>query len=204
MSNIPGHYHAEGDPPDTVRYWDGTQWVGDPMPAPPTASTPPPRPPGGGVPGGGGERYGTVGIRIGAALLDGIIGFIVILVLVGIFFGTTDGDGFTASAGAGESFLIGIIFYLAYVAMVAQFGGTPGKLILGLRITEADGETPVAWRGAFMRTIPGLLGNLPFIGWLISLGVAIGSIVTVSNDAETRQSLYDRIGNTRVVYAKYL
>lgn len=33
-----GHYHAEGDPPDTVRYWDGTQWVGDPIPAPPTGS----------------------------------------------------------------------------------------------------------------------------------------------------------------------
>ena len=33
-----GHYHAEGDPPDTVRYWDGSQWVGDPIPAPPAGS----------------------------------------------------------------------------------------------------------------------------------------------------------------------
>lgn len=36
MSQMPGHYHAEGDPPDTVRYWDGEQWVGDPIPAPPS------------------------------------------------------------------------------------------------------------------------------------------------------------------------
>ncbi len=42
MSNPAGHYHAEGDPPDTVRYWDGTQWVGDPMPTPSTAVPAPP------------------------------------------------------------------------------------------------------------------------------------------------------------------
>ena len=42
MSNPAGHYHAEGDPPDTVRYWDGTQWVGDPQPAPSTAVPAPP------------------------------------------------------------------------------------------------------------------------------------------------------------------
>lgn len=34
MNQPAGHYHAEGDPPDTVRYWDGDQWVGDPLPAP--------------------------------------------------------------------------------------------------------------------------------------------------------------------------
>jgi len=45
-----GWYRAEGDPPGTQRYWDGTQWVGDPVyePAPaPTSPTPPPPPPGG-------------------------------------------------------------------------------------------------------------------------------------------------------------
>ncbi|MBQ88960.1 MAG: hypothetical protein CL433_09005 [Acidimicrobiaceae bacterium] len=37
MSQPPGHYPAEGDPPDTVRYWDGEQWIGDPIPAPPSS-----------------------------------------------------------------------------------------------------------------------------------------------------------------------
>ena len=41
MSQPPGHYPAEGDPPDTVRYWDGEQWVGDPIPAPPSAGAVP-------------------------------------------------------------------------------------------------------------------------------------------------------------------
>jgi|GEM_PF-1026915 len=26
----PGWYHAQGDPPDTVRYWDGQTWQGEP------------------------------------------------------------------------------------------------------------------------------------------------------------------------------
>ena len=27
----PGWYNAQGDPPNTQRYWDGTQWVGGPQ-----------------------------------------------------------------------------------------------------------------------------------------------------------------------------
>ena len=30
----PGWYAAEGDPPGTTRYWDGAQWVGEPVVAP--------------------------------------------------------------------------------------------------------------------------------------------------------------------------
>ncbi|MEM7092616.1 MAG: DUF2510 domain-containing protein [Actinomycetota bacterium] len=42
----PGWYHAQGDPADTMRYWDGTQWVGEPTAQtaasePPSGSTPP-------------------------------------------------------------------------------------------------------------------------------------------------------------------
>lgn len=34
MSIDPGWYHAEGDPPNTVRYWNGAEWQGGPQ-APP-------------------------------------------------------------------------------------------------------------------------------------------------------------------------
>jgi len=40
-----GWYHAEGDPPGTVRYWDGIQWVGGPKSATPEATAPPPSDP---------------------------------------------------------------------------------------------------------------------------------------------------------------
>lgn len=42
----PGWYYAEGDPPGTQRYWDGTQWIGGPQTALGAAS-----PPGSGQPG---------------------------------------------------------------------------------------------------------------------------------------------------------
>ena len=68
---------------------------------------------------------------------------------------------------------------------------------------EEDGTTPVGWRGAFMRSIPDLLGNLPLIGWLIMLGAGIGSIFLINSDAENR-SVYDRVGKTRVVHKQAL
>ena len=35
-----GWLHAEGDPPGTQRYWDGTAWLGEPQPAPQAAPAP--------------------------------------------------------------------------------------------------------------------------------------------------------------------
>lgn len=40
-----GWLHAEGDPPGTQRYWDGTAWQGEPQPVPQAAPAPPPTPP---------------------------------------------------------------------------------------------------------------------------------------------------------------
>ena len=183
MSQPPGHYPAEGDPPNTVRYWDGEQWVGDPIPAPPSATPPPPP----GAATAPNQPFATLGVRLGAAVLDGIIVFAVWLVIA-----------FALSAGTSGGILIGVLIYVVYLWLVVEFGATPGKLALGLRITEEDGTTPVGWRGAFMRSIPDLLGNLPLIGWLIMLGAGIGSIFLINSDAENR-SVYDRVGNTRVV-----
>ena len=39
MSTAAGWYHAEGDPPNQIRYWNGTAWTGEPVAAP-TAETP--------------------------------------------------------------------------------------------------------------------------------------------------------------------
>lgn len=59
MNATPGWYHAEGDPTGTARWWDGSQWVGEPQvqtaaaqsAAPVTPAAPPlPPTPGGGFP----------------------------------------------------------------------------------------------------------------------------------------------------------
>src|SRR5437867_453474 len=43
------------------------------------------------------------------------------------------------------------LFYSVYV--VQRFGGTPGKLIVGVRIRRVSGE-PVGYREAFLRYLP--------------------------------------------------
>src|SRR5215813_12055835 len=64
------------------------------------------------------------------------------------------------------SILIGL-FYGVY--LVRRFGGTPGKLIVGVRIRKMSGE-PVDYREAFLRYLPEfLLGTLMSIALLISV-----------------------------------
>lgn len=213
----PGHYHAEGDPPDTVRYWNGTAWEGDPMPAPPS-DTPPPPPPGAGAPppppGAGApppvnggvdtSRFATLGIRIGAGLIDALISVILAAILVGVLWGSSTGDGgFVATADAGQSILTSLIFWAIFLAILASQSATPGKLMLGLLVTKEDGHTRIDLQTAFMRSLPGLVGVIPVLNILVGLVMLIGSIIGIANDSE-RRSLYDRIGKTRVVYKNRL
>ena len=206
MSNPPGHYHAQGDPPDTVRYWDGSQWVGDPMPAPPAVPPPPPSgapappPPPGAAPVGG-ARFASLGVRFGAAAIDTVIVIVVTIILLAVLFGSSDGDGgFEAFASGGESILLNLIVTAAYIGIIVAAGATPGKLMLGLRITEADGETPVTPRGAVMRSLPYIIGLIPFLGFIAVVGCIIAALIMISNDTAERRSVYDRLGNTRVVH----
>ena len=195
----PGYYHADGDPPGTVRYWDGTQWTGEPMPAPPGH--------GGAAPADGWDRdrFGSVGVRIGAAILDVIIALAVALVitipLVAADVVDNASDG-TAGTGINNASILATLAFIAIqVWLINRFGGTPGKLIVGLRITEADGATsPPALRTAAMRVIPiAVITNVPVLGFLAAIVILVLCIVWVNSDPE-RRSVYDRIGDTRVVY----
>lgn len=200
----PGLYHAEGDPPGTVRQWDGRQWVGDPIPAPPGG--------GGGMaprPGFDPERYGTLGYRILAVVIDVVI-TVLVAVAIAIPLVAADVIDETADATAGGSFGIGAILaalvsIAIQMAFIAMAGGTPGKLLVGLRITEADGSTtPPSWEHAARRVVPiAILTNLPLIGWISAIIIVIFCIIWISNDPE-RRSPYDRIGDTRVVFKNRL
>ena len=191
----PGYYYAEGDPPGTVRYWDGTQWTGSPMPSPPGASPAAPN-----AAGFSQERFGGMGIRIGAILLDGLV-FLVVAVLVSLPFAdnVSNSDTSFEFQVTGGAVFIGPLVYLALtIVMVATIGASPGKLMVGLRITTADGTTPPGYGPAALRSLPWLPTLIPLLGVVIWLGIVIASLVTISNDAE-RRSLFDRVANTRVV-----
>ena len=73
-----GWMHAEGDPPGTVRYWNGTSWQGDPQPVAPPATTPTGREPVPGPPqasssdGWSGKKKTAVVMTIVVLLLAGV------------------------------------------------------------------------------------------------------------------------------------
>lgn len=187
-----GYYHAEGDPEGTVRYWDGANWSGEPKPLDdqpdlrgstldPTSVNP--------AESADNSRYGGLGIRIGAAAIDTAIGVVIV----------TPFSASVLSSGLALS-----LYWVVVVVMVAKLGGSPGKLAVGLRVTKIDGVTsPPGDRESVIRTLPGLLGLIPIVGGLISLGIGLISIRYVAIDPQ-RRSIYDRIGGTRVVYKNRL
>ena len=94
-------------------------------------------------------RYAGFWPRLGSLLLDGLI-----LAPYGVLalWGSSEFRLFNF-----YFFIPGILFSLFfYVYLVARFGGTPGKLIVGIRIRKLNGE-PVGYREAFLRNCVDLL-----------------------------------------------
>jgi uncharacterized RDD family membrane protein YckC len=102
-------------------------------------------------------RYASFGPRFGSLFLDGLISLPVALLLM---LGTSR---FIVTGG----FVLIFLFEMFYdVYLVRRFGGTPGKLIMGLKILKTNG-TPITYREALLRASPDLifsfLGSLGFL-----------------------------------------
>ncbi|MEM9608988.1 MAG: RDD family protein [Actinomycetota bacterium] len=174
-----GYYHAEGDPVGTVRYWDGARWSGEPKLIPERAMPSAPE---------DASHYASTGPRVGAALAD--IGITIAAVV--------------AFAVAADPFVglvvVPLVYYALTVVMTARMGGSPGKLLLGLRVTLSDGTTSPPGAGpSFVRTLPLVVGAVPGLGGLLAGLLNLANIRLVSRDDE-RRSVHDRFGQTRVVH----
>ncbi len=188
-----GYYTAPGDPAGSVRYWDGTRWHDEVYQAaePPAAAS------------GPAEYFASVGVRIGAGAIDAAIAVSISLVVF-VTQVTSIRDFTDAPAVSPPMLLTGAALWMARVAMVALLGGTPGKLMLGLRVTLEDGQsTPPGWSAAIVRDLPSLIGWIPVLGSLASTGLLVLNIVFLADDPE-RRAIHDRIGGTRVVHAKQI
>jgi uncharacterized RDD family membrane protein YckC len=98
-------------------------------------------------------RYSGAWSRLGALLLDGVI---ILPLLVLVFGGNRHYRLFPLYYFFPHDMFA--LFYSVYI--VRRFGGTPGKLIVGLRIRKLDGA-PVGYREAFFRFLPWWLSALP-------------------------------------------
>ncbi len=125
-------------------------------------------------------RYGGFWIRVVAVILDSIIfGIPSFMLQLGILFVTKMPS---------LTYLINLALVVIYVYMEGMIGGTPGKLILGLRIVNEKGDF-IGIPKAILRYIGKILAG-------IILG--IGYLMVVFS--EKKQGLHDRIANTYVVY----
>lgn len=121
-------------------------------------------------------EYGGFWIRAAALMLDGMIA----LPIAGLSLWLSSQN----LAYAAHVSIAGIVFTLFYeVYLVQRFGGTPGKLMVGLRIVGVDGA-PVTVRQAFLREAPDL--GFAICG-TVGLWIAVGRL----NGADSGSFLRD-------------
>jgi uncharacterized RDD family membrane protein YckC len=143
--------------------------------------------------------YGGFWIRVAAKFLDGILMWIM-MILVTLLLGLVGGLFGIAKPAAGgapnpAAMILGFVYMLVAITLavgyivffVGKFGATPGKMACGLKIIRPDGS-PMTYGRAFGRWAAEIVSGLTFyIGFLM-----------VAFDDEKR-GLHDRIADTRVV-----
>lgn len=160
-SQPPGWYHAQGDPPGTQRYWDGSQWQGDPQAAPQAAPQDSPgygaAPMGAaayGAMAGGGQRRADAGKRFIAFLIDTAIFigiYIVGLILIAIGGGISDALGTLLAILLAFAYL-GYFVY-NYLYLQGTTGQTIGKKQQGITLLRQDNGAVVGMGMTFVRMI---------------------------------------------------
>ncbi len=139
------------------------------------------------------EQTDVIGRRIGAAVIDFLIG-ILLLFLVGALFGEsqTDDTSISAQLGPLDTLLFLVLLFVYFSATETAWGATVGKRVLGLRVVGAGGTAPSP--GAIM-----LRNVVRFVDWLPFLYI-VGAIAVFAG-GHPRRRLGDRVAKTLVVAA---
>ena len=135
-------------------------------------------------------------VRLGAALLDGIVGAL----FIGIPFGI--GMAFSVSPSDGTSKFPGVAILLCLIGAgvwawlnilyVSRNGQSVAKKWLGIKVVRTDGSKASLGRIFWLRNfVNGLLGVIPFYSWIDSLLIF----------SDSRQCVHDKIADTIVVVA---
>jgi len=180
-----GWYRSPDDPPNTHRYWDGENWLGDAEPIPDADER---RVVGIDAPIGGAGR------RIAARVIDLAVNVAVIILITEVIDGEV-GDG-TPSAAASITALVFAAMY--EIGLTAMLGATVGKLVLGLRVVELDGTMPPSVGTSARRWGPNILTLVPVFGQIALLAILVLSLAWITSDS-SRRSVFDRTGPTYVI-----
>jgi len=134
------------------------------------------------------------GQRLAAGILDSVI-FAVGGVFAGIGGAAAGrGDGGMVAMAVGSLIILALI--VVNCVLLHQNGQTLGKKLLGIKIVRSDGGRIGLGRIIGMRVIPmGLLGAIPYLGFLISL---VDSLMIFGVE---RRCVHDMIADTIVIQA---
>jgi uncharacterized RDD family membrane protein YckC len=148
-----------------------------------------------------------MGRRLVARIIDGILVFIVLIVLSAILLGglvsqvevneeTGEVTGVTALIGAYLGYIaLAVILAFGYeVTLIALRGATVGKQLMGVRVVrEADGQVP-GWGPSVMRWL------IPFAGGLVcGIGELIVYISPFFDSSGRNQGWHDKVAHTLVL-----
>lgn len=152
-----------------------------------------------GLPAVGPGSLASIGERIGARVIDGIVWFALAAALVGVeaairavagIEATDEGDALTTALG-----LVLLALIAGYDPLTTRlFGATPGKRALGLQVVAESGLQPAR------TVVVGLRGFLQVVLWSCLIP-GIFDLVAAVNDP-SRRSWHDRVAATLVVRAR--
>jgi uncharacterized RDD family membrane protein YckC len=134
----------------------------------------------------------TLGVRIGARLLDFLLVGIPASILLSLLgFGTYAVDNWLSNA------IISVLWFGYFVWFESNSGATVGKKLLNLHVVVADGSHP-SLEVAAKRNVWMLFGLIPFVGGILSLVAIIVIIVTISSNPQSR-GYHDTFAGTAVM-----
>lgn len=186
MSDIqgPGWYHGEGDPAGTKRYWDGSQWVGEPQVMQDTPATT-----AGAAMHAGGRTPASFGSRVLAYLIDAalLIPVYIVFAIIAAVLGAISEGLATLVILLGYLAIFALVIYL-YGFVQGVTGQTPGKRIMGIEVIKKDTGAYMGGGLGVGRYFANIINSIPcYLGWLWPLW------------DKDNQTLSDKIVGTQVV-----
>ncbi|WP_146607211.1 RDD family protein [Spongiactinospora gelatinilytica] len=155
--------------------------------------------------------------RLVARLIDGaifgVVNFILSLILSGLLvtsYNPTTGEfgGGFLLAGIMTSVIGGLLYVVYEVVMTRMRGQTVGKMAMGIRVVPVSGATgsggldsTTALKRAGSLWGPYVLYGVPFLGYLLGLGVLV-NVLWQFWDKPLQQTLSDKFAMTMVVKAR--
>lgn len=146
------------------------------------------------------RSYGTIGARIGAYFVDGLLAGLATLVgivlaaLVGFLVGQSSAETGVVVFGVGY-ILAGAGYSIFVWRMLAMKGYSPGKKLLGLRLVDAETLLPLGWWRVWLR------GFVLSLITVLTFGIGAIVVAVLANGHPRKQGWHDLAVGSVVVPA---